>query len=362
MAPAKKTGVLIVDDSAFSRQTIKKMLETDSNIETLAVAIDGYDAIAKTIRFKPDIITLDFEMPEMDGFAFLRWLMKEQPTPVIMVSSYSDSKTVFKALELGAVDFIAKPTRRASEELRSIQSDLLEKVLNIKKMSLNKLRGNLERISEMDEVEAEPKARKEDLPETPAGKRLTDVIAIGSSTGGPAALQLVLTSLPAKFKPAILISQHMPKGFTKSLAERLNRLSAITIKEAKDGDLISPSTAYICPGGLHMGVKKKKGYYYTVLQGQRSTDKYVPSIDHMMRSVAGSFGKNAVGVILTGMGDDGRKGMLEIKKKGGYTIAESEETAVIYGMPREAINSGAADLVRPLHSIPDEFVSLFKGK
>ncbi|MEE9524386.1 MAG: response regulator, partial [Thermodesulfovibrionales bacterium] len=140
-----KTGVLIVDDSAYSRQTIKKMLESDKNIKTLAVATDGYDAIAKTIRYKPDMITLDFEMPEMDGFAFLRWLMKEQPTPVIMVSSYSDSKTVFRALELGAVDFIAKPSKRASVELKGIESDLLEKIRNIKKRSLNKLSGNLER-------------------------------------------------------------------------------------------------------------------------------------------------------------------------------------------------------------------------
>jgi two-component system chemotaxis response regulator CheB len=352
-----KTGVLIVDDSAYSRQTIKKMLESDKNIKTLAVATDGYDAIAKTIRYKPDMITLDFEMPEMDGFAFLRWLMKEQPTPVIMVSSYSDSKTVFKALELGAVDFIAKPSKRASLELKGIENDLLKKIRNIKKRSLNKLRGNLERISEMEEI-------SKDIPEIPdeipVRKHAPDIIAIGSSTGGPAALQLILTSLPAKFPSAILISQHMPKGFTKSLADRLNRLSAIIIKEARDDEIIMPSTAYICPGGSHLAIKKKRNNFYTDIITSAEDDKYVPSIDIMMNSVAQSFGKRVIGVILTGMGDDGKQGMLEIKKKGGYTIAESEETAVIYGMPKEVVKYGAADSIQALHSMPNEFVKILK--
>lgn len=346
--PRGRTGVLIVDDSAFSRQTIKKMLERDSNIKTLAVASDGYDAIAKTIRHKPDIITLDFEMPEMDGFAFLRWLMKEQPTPVIMVSSYSDSKTVFKALELGAVDFIAKPTKKASEELRGIESDLLDKVRNIKKKSLKKLQGNLEVLSEVEKISAD----------IPRGPRTAEVIAVGSSTGGPAALQLILTSLPGKFPSALLISQHMPRGFTRSLADRLNRLSAISVKETKDNELIVPSTAYICPGGYHLAVKKQRDHYYTELRSSTENDRYVPSVDIMMNSIAGSFGKRAIGVILTGMGNDGKKGMLEIKKRGGYTIAESEETAVIYGMPREVVRSGAADSVKPLHAIPNELVMI----
>ncbi len=349
--PRGKTEVLIVDDSAFSRQTIKKMLEKDKNIQTLAVASDGYDAIAKTIRFKPDIITLDFEMPEMDGFAFLRWLMKEQPTPVIMVSSYSDSKTVFKALELGAVDFIAKPTKRASEELRSIESDLIEKVRNIKKRSLKKLQGNLEVLSDVEKI-------SDDIP---VGPHTAEVIAVGSSTGGPAALQLILTSLPANFPSALLISQHMPRGFTKSLADRLNRLSAISVKEARDNESIVPSTAYICPGGYHLAVKKRRNAFYTEIRSSTENDKYVPSIDVMMSSIADSFGKRAIGVILTGMGDDGKKGMLAIKNKGGYTIAESKETAVIYGMPREVVKSGAADSVQPLHAIPNELVMILNN-
>jgi len=349
--PRKKTGVLIVDDSAFNRQTIKKMLEKDPNIETVAVATDGVDAIAKTMKYRPDIITLDVEMPEMDGFAFLRWLMKERPTPVIVVSSYSDTRTVFRALELGAVDFVAKPTRRASMELRNIEDDLLRKVRSIKKYSLNKLRSNLELIA----------GRKGKTEVMPVKRRTVDVIAIGSSTGGPAALQLILTSLPPRFPTAVLISQHMPRGFTRSLAERLNRMAAITIKEAGDGEKIEPATAYICPGGSHLLVRKHRGSYYTEIRRAEDGDRYVPSIDLMMKSVADSFGKKAIGVILTGMGDDGRSGMLEIKRRGGYTIAESQDTAVIYGMPREAVRAGAAVSVKPLDQIPDELARIIKG-
>jgi two-component system chemotaxis response regulator CheB len=344
-----RTSVLIVDDSAFSRQTIRKMLETDDHVDVVAIATDGIDAMAKTLRHKPDVITLDFEMPEMDGFAFLRWLMKERPTSVIMVSSYSDSKTVFRALELGAVDFIAKPTRRASVELKNIENDLLTKVRNIEKHSLKKLRGNLELLSEKEEVPS-------DIPL----KRLSaDIIAVGSSTGGPAAIQLILSRLPENF-PAILICQHMPKGFTKPLAERLNRLSPLRIKEAEDNEIIVPSTAYICPGGCHMEVKKKAGSYYTKLSFPSEVDRYVPSVDIMMSAVSECFGKKAIGILLTGMGDDGKRGMLEIKKKGGYTIAESEETAVVFGMPREAIHAGAAESIKPLYDIPNELMKILK--
>lgn len=346
-----RISVLIVDDSAFSRQTIKGMLEKDRNIEVVAIATDGIDAMAKTIRFKPDIITLDFEMPEMDGFGFLRWVMKERPTPVIMVSSYSDSKTVFRALELGAVDFIAKPTRRASVELKNIENDLLTKVRSIEQKSLKKLRDNLELLTEQEEI-------KTDIPVQHVN---ADVVAIGSSTGGPAAIQLILTRLPASF-PSLLISQHMPKGFTRSLAERLNRLSSLTVKEAEDGERLAPSTAYICPGGYHLEVKKKNESYYTRLLPPKDSDRYVPSVDIMMKSIAKNFGSKTVGVLLTGMGDDGKRGMLEIKSQGGYTIAESEETAVVFGMPKEAIGAGAALSVQPLFDIPRELVKILKKK
>ncbi len=337
-----KTRVLIVDDSAYTRQMIKKIIEQDGTLEVAGIAADGIDAMAKTLRLRPDIITLDFEMPEMDGFSFLRWLMRERPTPVIMVSSYNDSKTVFKALELGAVDFIAKPTRRASLELSTIEKDLIRKVRGIKNIRLDLLSKNLELLAP-----APPEGEGED-------EHRIQAVAIGSSTGGPAALQIILTRLPADFPAAILVSQHMPRGFTGPLSARLNKLSHLSIKEAEDLDVVEPGTVLICPGGYHLGVRKKGRNVVAVLKQGKATDKYVPSVDYMMKSVAETFKNNTVGVILTGMGNDGMNGMLEIKHQGGYTIAESEESAVVFGMPAEAIKAGGAETVLPLPEIPSE--------
>jgi len=343
-----KTKVLIVDDSAYTRQTIKKIIEEDASFEVVGIAGDGLDAMAKTLRLLPDIITLDFEMPEMDGFSFLRWLMRERPTPVIMVSSHADSKTVFKALELGAVDFIAKPTRRASIELQTIEKDLIRKIKGIKKIRLDILSRNLELLDREDELLA-PKHEQ-------TGKNVIELVAIGSSTGGPAALQIVLTRMPSNFKAAIVISQHMPKGFTGPLAERLNRMSQLRIKEAEEGDIIEAGMVYICPGGVHLGIRKRGSKKQIMLKEGSFIDKYIPSVDAMMSSAADVYGASSLGVILTGMGNDGKKGMLEIKKQGGYTIAESEETAVVFGMPAEAIKNGAVKTILPLSEISAEIV------
>lgn len=341
-----KTKVLIVDDSAYTRQMIKKIIEQDPNLEVAGIATDGIDAMAKTLRLKPDIITLDFEMPEMDGFSFLRWLMRERPTPVIMVSSHGDSRTVFKALELGAVDFIAKPTRRASVELHSIEKDLIRKVQGIKNIRLDLLSKNLELLAGGDSADAFSERKESQI----------RVVAVGSSTGGPAALQIVLTRLPADFPAAILVSQHMPKGFTGPLSVRLNKLSPLKIKEAEDLDPVEPGAVLICPGGYHLGLRKKGRDVVVALKEGKDTDKYVPSVDYMMKSVADSYQGNTMGVILTGMGNDGKNGMVEIKTKGGYTIAESEESAVVFGMPGEAIKAGAADSVLRVSEIPAEIL------
>lgn len=342
-----KTKVLIVDDSAYTRQTMKKMLEKVPGLEVVGIASDGIDAMAKTLRLQPDIITLDFEMPEMDGFSFLRWLMRERPTPVIMVSSHADSKTVFKALELGAVDFIAKPTRRASVELQTIEKDLIRQIRGIKDIRLDVLSRNLE-LLESEEIAA--------IPEVKSKQQEIDVVAIGSSTGGPAALQIILTRLPADFQAAILISQHMPKGFTGPLAERLDKLSQLKIKEAEEGDQITKGTVYICPGGGHLGISRKKQKLVIALKEGKMTDKYTPSVDYMMTSAAEHYGANSMGVILTGMGNDGRDGMLEIKTQGGYTIAEAESSAVVFGMPAEAIKNGAVESVLPISEIPSAII------
>jgi len=367
---SEKIRVLIVDDSAYSRQTIKGMLETDSDVEVIGIASNGIEAMAKTIRLKPDIITLDFEMPEMDGFSFLRWLMKERPTPVIMVSSHSDSGTVFRALEFGAVDFIAKPTRRASVELYGIKNDLLEKVKGVRELRMDRLdisRCLITGPSAMEDHAAEAKEGDNGAPqkvfdflgtpaEVAAGQQTSDieVVAIGASTGGPAALQVILTRLPSNFPAAVLISQHMPKGFTDSFAERLNRLSRIRVKEAADGDRVERGKALICPGGHHMALKRKGDGIRIALRNPTDRDRYTPSADLMMASTAEHFGPMSIGVVLTGMGNDGRDGIVEIKKKGGYTIAESDSTAVVFGMPKEAIKTGAIDKVLPLDEIPGE--------
>jgi len=350
MMNGSKIKVLVVDDSAYSRQTIKKMLETDPNIEVIGIASDGIDAMAKTLRLRPDLITLDFEMPEMDGFSFLRWLMKERPTPVIMVSSYSDTKTVFKALELGAVDFIAKPTKRASAELRGIEKDLLSKVRGIKSLRMDKLSKNLQLLNRGVGITTEIGPDIGDI----------DIVAIGASTGGPAALQIILTRLPHDFSAAVVISQHMPKGFTGPLAERLDKLSEVRISEAEDGDIIEKGKVLICPGGHHMTLRKKNQRCYVLLREATYDDKYVPSVDIMMTSAAEHYGSKTMGIVLTGMGNDGKKGILEIKSRGGYTIAESEETAVVFGMPAEVINTGAVDRVLPLPEVPTELVKIVK--
>lgn len=342
-----KTKVLIVDDSAYTRQTMKRILQEDSSLEVVGIASDGIDAMAKTLRLQPDIITLDFEMPEMDGFSFLRWLMKARPTPVIMVSSHGDSKTVFKALELGAVDFIAKPTRRASIELQTIEKDLIRKIRGIKNIRMDILSRNLELLESEEAVET-PLVREK--------RYMIDMVAIGSSTGGPAALHIILARLPDDFRAAIVVSQHMPRGFTGPLAERLNKMSKLRIKEAEDMEHIKSGTVYICPGGFHLGIARKNQKFLVALEEGALTDKYVPSVDNMMTSVAEHYGAGSMGVILTGMGNDGRNGMLEIKTKGGYTIAEAESSAVVFGMPREAIKNNAVEAIRPISEIPSEII------
>lgn len=346
-----KIRVLIVDDSAYSRQTIKKMLESDSHIEVVGVSSDGIEAMAKTLRSKPDIITLDIEMPEMDGFSFLRWLMQNRPTPVIIVSSYSDSKTVFKALEFGAADFVAKPSRIPSAEFGKVEKELIKKVKSVKDFRLDKLSKNLALLEKQY-------IQREQLSESP---QAVAALAIGSSTGGPAALRIVLTNLPSDFSACTVISQHMPKGFTESFAERLNSISKVYVKEAKDGDELERGKVLICPGGAHMSFIKKGERILTSLKEPKSTDKYIPSIDTMMGSIAEIFGSKAMGVVLTGMGNDGKTGMLEIKKRGGYTIVESEESAVVFGMPSEVIKAGAADRILPIANIPAEIIKAVKG-
>jgi two-component system chemotaxis response regulator CheB len=344
--------VLVVDDSAFSRQTIKKMLESDDLVEVVGIAPDGINAIAKTLKLKPDLITLDLEMPEMDGFSFLRWLMKQSPTPVIMVSSYGDSKTVFKALELGAVDFVSKPTSKASVELRSIEKDLLMKVKGAKGV-------NLESLNRARQIHGE--GAHHAVRYTPEEGEIK-MVAIGSSTGGPPALQVVLTELPKNLPSAVVISQHMPKGFTHSLSERLDKLCSLNVKEADQDDLVEDGNVYICPGGYHMSFRRRAGRVKVNLKKAAGEDMYVPSVDIMMRSAADVYGDSTLGVMLTGMGNDGTDGMKKIASQGGINITESEDTAVVFGMPAGPIKAGVAHKVLPLDKIAAEIIKTVTAK
>lgn len=349
---ANKIRVMVVDDSAYNRQTIKTMLQTDPLVEVVGVASDGVDAIAKTLRLKPDIITLDFEMPEMDGFSFLRWLIHERPTPVIMVSSYSNKNMAIKALEFGAVDFIQKPTRRASGMLRNIEKDLLSKVHAAMNTNMDLLAKNMKLLSDVsEEAEVEEFASP------------YDIIAIGSSTGGPAALQIILTHIPREIPASIVISQHMPKGFTAPLAKRLNSIAWINIVEASDGDELRQGTALICPGGSHMEVQStKKGRKWVKIVEASDDDKYVPSVDALMSSVAKAYSERSLGIMLTGMGNDGSEGMLEMKAQGSHTVAESEETAIVFGMPNEAIKIKAVNTILPVDRIAEHIRAKLMGE
>lgn len=344
----KKIKALIVDDSAYNRMAIAQMLASDAGIEVVGSAHDGVDAIAKTLRLAPDVITLDLEMPNMDGFTFLRWLMKERPTPVLVLSSRSDSRSVFRALELGAVDFLAKPEARISKSIESVRSELVAKVQSILNLEMSKVKSAIALLTE----KKAPLPRKED--DARFEKSPIEVVAIASSTGGPPAIQAILTSLSADFGAAIVISQHMPAGFTRSFAERLNKLSPLVVSEAAAGDRLAPGTALIAPGGYHLIVRRDRTGLVAELAPRSPSDKYVPSADRMMISVAEACGAAALGVVLTGMGRDGSEGADAIKKRKGQCLAESEESAVVFGMPQEAIRTGAVDSVLPLNKMAEE--------
>lgn len=351
----KKIKIVVVDDSAFSRRTITKMLEGLSNVEVVGYAINGEEGIQKVIALKPDLVTLDLEMPKMDGFTLLRILTTRFSLPVIVISALSGADKVFRALELGALDFVSKPAGSASVDLLSIKEDLHKKVLQILALKRGGATGPRTAVS---------------MPESPhkgvplssgrAGAGLrhpVDIVAIGSSTGGPPALQQIFSAFGQKYPFAVVVAQHMPAGFTKAFADRLNRSSVFDVKEAEDGDLVLPGRVLIAPGGKNMVFEICGGQVTARIVPPLDTDRYVPSVDIMLESCSGIYKKRVAAVILTGMGNDGSKGVRSIKEHGGFVIAESEETAVVYGMPREAVATGLVDRVVPLHRISNEIIS-----
>ncbi len=350
----KKIRIVVVDDSAFSRRTITRMLEGLDVVDVVGYATNGEEGIQKVIALKPDLVTLDLEMPKMDGFTLLRILTTRFSLPVIVISALSGADKVFKALELGALDFVAKPSSSASIDLLSIKEDLQQKVLQVLSLPpVEKVR------SESKSDASENSAAK---PGASAGKagihvpHAVDLVAIGSSTGGPPALQQIFSAFEQQYPFAIVVSQHMPPGFTKAFADRLNRTSRFDIKEAEDGDLVLPGTALIAPGGKNMLFEACGGEVTVRIVNPSETDRYIPSVDVMLESCAAIYRKRVAAVILTGMGNDGSRGVRIVKEQGGYVIAESEETAIVYGMPREAVATGVVDRCVPLDRIAAEII------
>ncbi len=347
---SQRRRILIVDDSAFFRQTLAKMLGRLAQFEVVGVAGNGVEAISAVSRVRPDMIVLDLQMPEMDGFAFLRWLMQNQPLPVLVLSAEGDSANVFKALQAGAVDFLPKPTRRATSEIFNIEAELFQRMEALSQVPREKLL-----------VRKEPVPPAASLPPLPPSQEKAAIVAIGASTGGPAALQAMLPALPKEFEVPIVVAQHMPPGFTLPFAERLKRLISLDAREAREGDEVLAGCILIAPGGHNMDFESVRDRVFVRLSEPKEGDRYVPSVDQMMTSAAQIYKERTLGVLLTGMGSDGRLGMKTIKRQGGQTLAEAEETAVVFGMPREAIVEGVVDRVVPLWEMAAEIFRRASG-
>lgn len=414
--------VVVADDSAFMRKVLSDLFTQQPDFEVVATAINGKDAISKVEKLKPDLLTLDVNMPVMDGLQALEVIMQDSPLPVVMVSSLTKqgADETIKALSLGAVDFICKQGGSISK-IDGIADDILEKCraaanAKIKKFAINsniiekkKEAGDLKRINILDRVESTSssarainllakrsqmiqKPQKQTIeakkPEPMTRTRLTDkiklaqrqspfqikrvpnnssgssgrshkLIALGTSTGGPRALQNVIPLLPADLPCGMVVVQHMPAGFTKSLAERLNGLSKVTVKEAEDNDIIKPGHVYIAPGNYHMTVKSNGSDRVISLNQDPPLGSHRPAVDIMFDSVV-QFGRDVVSVILTGMGCDGAAGMKKIKNAGGYIIAESSESCVVYGMPKAVVDSGIADEILPVQQVAGAIVKAVK--
>ena len=335
--------VLVVDDSALIRALLKEIIQADPELELVGQAPDAYVARDLIKQLNPDVLTLDVEMPRMDGLTFLEKLMRGRPMPVVMISSLTEqgSEATFRAMELGAVDFVAKPKLGIREGMQAYAEEICYK---IKAASLARL---IPRQTQVPTVQ-EPLAIQGPRPIIGTEK----LIAIGASTGGTEAIKDVLLGLPAD-SPGIVITQHMPPGFTRSFAERLNRMTRLNVVEAKGGERILPGHAFLAPGDKHLLVERSGANYVTRLSDAEPVRRHKPAVDPMFRSVAQCAGRNVIACLLTGMGKDGAQGMLEIRQAGGYTVAQNEATCVVYGMPREAVAIGGAEDILPLGEIAD---------
>lgn len=334
--------VLVVDDSALMRKLIPTILERDPSIEVIGTAMDGAFALKKIEEFHPDVVTLDLEMPRMDGLEALRLIMRRAPMPVIVFSTHSKegAYSTFKALALGAIDFVAKPRDAAAGHLDAIAVELIEKIKVAKRASGRKMQASVA-------VETDPPQKKPARVVLPPSR----IVAIGISTGGPNALQYVLSQIPADFSASVVIVQHMPEGFTEMFARRLDECCALDVHEARSGDLLLAGRVLICPGNRHVMVRRMPRGDMAVLSDGPPVNGHRPSADVLFHSIAQEFALTSVGVLMTGMGDDGAEGLGAIKAAGGMTVAQSEDTCVVAGMPRAAILKGYANKIIPLESL-----------
>lgn len=354
----KKIRVLVIDDSASVRQAMVTVLESDPQIEVIGTASDPFIAAKRIMDEVPDVITLDVEMPRMDGITFLRKLMSQRPIPVVMCSSLTEagSETLMEALEAGAVDIILKPKIGAADHLREqaqricdiVKSASHARVGAQRKSHSTSTSGPAAKLT-ADAVLPPPSAR-------PMARTTEIVICVGASTGGTEALRVLLEALPGN-APGIVIVQHMPEKFTAAFARRLNGLCQVSVKEAQDGDPVLRGHVLIAPGDKHMLLQRHGARYHVSVREGPLVSRHRPSVDVLFRSAATAAGSNAVGVILTGMGDDGARGMEEMHNAGAFTIAQDEATSVVFGMPKEAITRGCVDRIVPLEQVAREIIN-----
>jgi two-component system chemotaxis response regulator CheB len=338
---SERIRVLVVDDSALMRKLIPAILARESAIEVVGTAMDGAFALKKIEELQPDVVTLDLDMPRMDGMETLRLIMRRAPLPVILFSTHSKEGgyATLKALALGAVDFLAKPKDAAAGHLEQIADQLIAKIRVAKRAAGRKLPAAV--------IEEKPAPKKGTRASLPPRR----IIAIGISTGGPNALQFVLSQIPAEFQSTIIVVQHMPEGFTEMFAKRLDECCALEVQEARSGDLLLAGRVLICPGNRHIMVRRMPRGDMAVLSDGPPVNGHRPSADVLFHSVSQEFGLTAVGVLMTGMGDDGAEGLGAIKAAGGMTVAQSEDTCVVSGMPRAAIIKGYANKIIPLDGV-----------
>ena len=352
----KPIRVLIVDDSSLIRQMLTSLLSRDPGIEIIGTANDPFQARGMIKELNPDVLTLDIEMPKMDGLSFLDKIMRLRPMPVVMVSTLTErgSQITLRALEIGAVDFVTKPTVNIREGLEAVRSDLIAKI----KAAAHAKVGNRTPSPAAPAEDASGQKKMETSADyNPAGK----MVALGASTGGVEAITSLVKVLPAN-SPPIVIAQHMPPKFTASFAQRLTDLGGIHFAEASDGAILKPGLGFIAPGGLHVEIERSAGQYKCRLRDTAPESGHKPSVDTLLRSVANSVGKSALGVILTGMGADGAKGLKEMYDVGCMTVCQDEATSLIYGMPRKAVEQGAVHKELPLSKIPNEVISHCKTR